>query len=113
MITESTGTDFGVFYGGDGTQLGLQLLGVVVIGCWTISVNLFLFSFLKAKGWLRVPPADELMGLDASYHGGSVAEELEAFKKATAHNPSPLRMSPGRSGSHASTLPPLGDSRGS
>ena len=71
-----------MFYGGDGTQLGVQLLGVVVILCWTISVSLFLFSFLKSKGWLRVPEADELAGLDASYHGGSVFDENAALAKA-------------------------------
>lgn len=72
-----------MFYGGDGTQLGVQLLSVVAIASWTISVNLFLFSLLKAKGWLRVPAADELVGLDASFHGGSAFDQDIALKKAT------------------------------
>jgi len=54
-----------------------------VIAFWTICVNLFLFAFLKAKGWLRVPAADELAGLDASYHGGSVFDEQTKLVKAT------------------------------
>lgn len=70
-----------MFSGGDGTQLGIQLLGVVVIAVWSMSLNFVVFYTLKINDWLRVPAADEIEGLDASYHGGSNYDENRAFNK--------------------------------
>lgn len=63
-------TDYGVFYGGDGVQLGVQLLGIVVISLWTMTLSLILFLSMMFTGTLRVPKNDEIMGLDISQHGG-------------------------------------------
>lgn len=78
----SLGDDFGLFSGGDGTQLGIQLLGAVVIGFWSMFLNFLVFYTLKSKDWLRVPAADEIEGLDASYHGGSNYEENRVLGKS-------------------------------
>lgn len=47
--------DWGVFYGGSGAQLGIQLLGVLVIAATTLFLNGIGFAVLKALGCLRVP----------------------------------------------------------
>lgn len=83
------GADFGLFYGGDGTQLGVQLLGVVVITLWTTILSFIVFYSLKLMGWLRVPASDEIVGLDASYHGGSNYNENKALGKTIATSPTP------------------------
>ena len=47
--------DWGVFYGGSGAQLGIQLLGALVIAATTLLLNGACFAALKAMGCLRVP----------------------------------------------------------
>lgn len=42
--------DWGVFYGGDGKQLGMQLLGLACIAAWTCLISTLLFGALK---WVR------------------------------------------------------------
>lgn len=64
-------TDAGVFYGGSGNQLGVQILGALVISIWTMTLSFLLFFGLKMYGWLRVPREEEIVGLDISCHGGS------------------------------------------
>eukprot|EP00803_Ostreobium_quekettii_P006105 evm.model.scf_363.6 EVM.evm.TU.scf_363.6 scf_363:47738-55026(+) len=63
-------TDVGVLYGGDGHQLGVQILGAVVISTWTFLINIPLFSYLNSSGLLRVSQEEEITGLDVSRHGG-------------------------------------------
>ena len=46
--------DWGVFYGGSGAQLGVQILGVLSIGVTTLALNGMGFAVLHALGWLRV-----------------------------------------------------------
>lgn len=64
-------TDVGVLYGGDGHQLGVQILGAIVISTWTFLINIPLFSYLSATGLLRVSQEEEITGLDVSRHGGT------------------------------------------
>ena len=56
--------DWGVFYGGEGYQLGVQVLAVVVISIWSLGISFLLFGTLRALGWLRVSAKDEERGLD-------------------------------------------------
>ncbi len=59
----------GLFYTGEFTQLGLQLLGFFSVAAWA-GVTMFLFFLiLKKANFLRADPADELAGLDSSEHG--------------------------------------------
>eukprot|EP00951_Prasinocladus_malaysianus_P046691 scaffold647874_cov47-Prasinocladus_malaysianus.AAC.1 len=60
----------GVFYGGNGQQLGRQLMGIAVIAAWSISTCTVMFAALKYFKKLRVPAEDERIGLDISHHGG-------------------------------------------
>eukprot|EP00803_Ostreobium_quekettii_P002948 evm.model.scf_2798.3 EVM.evm.TU.scf_2798.3 scf_2798:13298-18695(+) len=64
-------TDVGIFYGGDGSQLGVQVLGALSIGLWTCSISCVMFLTLRAFGLLRVSQDQELTGLDISRHGGA------------------------------------------
>jgi ammonia channel protein AmtB len=47
--------DWGVFYGGSGAQLGIQILGASVIAATTVVLNGIGFGVLRALGCLRVP----------------------------------------------------------
>ena len=59
----------GLFYTGDFTQLGIQLLGFAAVAGWAAVTMLVFFSILKKADFLRADPADELAGLDISEHG--------------------------------------------
>lgn len=48
-------TDWGVLYGGSGAQLGVQLLGAVALGVFTLALNGAGFFTLRSLGCLRVP----------------------------------------------------------
>ena len=73
---------YGAFYGDDGTQLGIQFAGMAAIALWTCITSGVMFFVLKSMGILRVPPEDELAGLDESHHGGSAYDMGEAPAKA-------------------------------
>jgi len=59
----------GLFYTGDFTQLGLQLLGFIAVAAWAALTMLGFFLLLRKVHFLRAEPADELAGLDSSEHG--------------------------------------------
>lgn len=62
--TQNKPADWGVFYGGHGYQLGVQLLAALVIAAWSLGISWILFGTLKWLGWLRVGQKDEETGLD-------------------------------------------------
>jgi len=51
------------------SQLGVQLIGVVVLAAWAAATTLLIYGGLKAVGWARVSEQEETDGLDASEHG--------------------------------------------
>jgi Amt family ammonium transporter len=59
----------GVFYGGNGKQLGYQLYGLVVYFAWAFGVSSIMFWGLNRLGWLRISEEMELMGIDVPEHG--------------------------------------------
>mmetsp|Transcript_37636 Transcript_37636/g.89394 ORF Transcript_37636/g.89394 Transcript_37636/m.89394 type:complete len:301 (-) Transcript_37636:184-1086(-) len=61
----------GIFYGGNGKLLGVQLAGVAAIGLWSLGLSVLMFGTLKYFKILRVSVEDEIAGLDRSHHGGS------------------------------------------
>jgi ammonium transporter, Amt family len=73
----SQGTYFGVqsapglglLAGGSGQQLGIQLIGLIVILLFTGTVSTGIWTLLKLLLGLRVNPQSELMGLDLAFHG--------------------------------------------
>ena len=60
--------DFGVFYGGDGRQLCIQLLGTFIIAFWTCTLSSCLFFLLHRFDKFRVDPLQEEETLNASVH---------------------------------------------
>lgn len=87
-------TDVGLFYGGDGLQLGIQCLGAVSIAVWTCGISFILFSTLKVLGMLRVPQEEEITGLDISHHGGA-AYNFEDPKVVAMHGGAATGPRPG------------------
>jgi len=70
-MTEVSADRYGAFYGGNGTLLGVEILGCFAIIVWVGGIMGILFYALKMAGLLRVKPEVELAGLDVSKHGGS------------------------------------------
>jgi len=69
----------GLFYGGNGTMLAVQLLAFVTITIW-VTVTMFpLFTIMKLLGIFRVTEEDEIAGLDDSKHGGSAYASADVF----------------------------------
>ena len=60
----------GLFYGGDGTLFGCQLLGIVVLAAWSASFNSLILSLLKGYGWLRISEENEKRGIDQNLCDG-------------------------------------------
>ena len=71
QLTKRSLTGWGIFYGGNGNQLGLQVLAIVTILVWSLSINLVVFGALKKLKCLRVSEKVELDGLDHSQAIGS------------------------------------------
>jgi ammonium transporter, Amt family len=61
----------GLLYGGGAGLLASQAIGVVAVFVFVCVTAGILFSAIKAIGWLRVSPEDEVAGLDLSEHGSA------------------------------------------
>lgn len=61
--------DGGLFYGGGAHMLGIQALGVGSVLVWVLVVIGIIFLLLKHTIGLRVPEAEEIVGLDIEEHG--------------------------------------------
>ncbi len=57
----------GLFYGG--SQLGIQLIGIIAIIAWTAVTITIAFEIIKHTVGLRVSPEEEIEGLDPTEHG--------------------------------------------
>jgi Amt family ammonium transporter len=69
---DATGADaagLGLFYGGGLTQLGIQFLGVAIVGGVTVLLSTIFWYALSAFGGIRVSPEEEAIGLDIGEHG--------------------------------------------
>jgi Amt family ammonium transporter len=58
----------GLFYGGGFSQLGIQMVGALVISTWAFLTMGGLFYVMKMTIGIRVPAAEEISGLDISEH---------------------------------------------
>ena len=59
----------GLFYGGGFHQLGLQIVGVLTVGIWTVLTITVTFLVIRAAIGLRASAEEELTGLDLTEHG--------------------------------------------
>ncbi len=67
--------DAGLFYGGGLSLLGVQGIGVLAYGVWTVVTTGILFFVIKKTVGLRVPAEEEIIGLDLIEHGNSAYPE--------------------------------------
>jgi len=65
--------DEGLFYGGTGEQLGIQIAAILAITVWAMFWSGGFFMILSKTKKFRVPLIYEVVGLDYVEHGGSVA----------------------------------------
>ncbi|CAI7930583.1 unnamed protein product [Closterium sp. NIES-54] len=70
-------SSWGLFYGGGGWQLLVQILALLLVYAWVGTTTYVLFVFLGAFGVLRVKRQEEEVGLDVAFHGGE--DEGEEF----------------------------------
>ena len=61
-------TSNGLFYGGGFAHLGVQLMGVAAIGCYTLVAMTIVYKLIQATVGLRVSAEEEIMGLDIAEH---------------------------------------------
>ena len=59
----------GLFYTGNFRQIGVQALGVVSVGAYTVVMMVFCFLIIKKTIGLRVSREEEILGLDSTEHG--------------------------------------------
>ena len=64
-----SGSEAGIFYGGGGHQLWVQVYGVAATIAFTFTASFILFALIKYTVGLRVSEEDEMAGLDISEHG--------------------------------------------
>lgn len=64
-------TEGGLFFGGGGSLLLSQLIGIVAVFIWAFGLGLILFKTIKATIGLRVSKRIEEEGLDVYEHGES------------------------------------------
>jgi ammonium transporter, Amt family len=76
----------GLFYGGGFGALGVQLVGVVAVGAFTMTVCLIAWAAIKFTMGLRVTPEQEFVGLDQSEMG------MEAYPQDTLTEPIPVTL---------------------
>ena len=63
------GVGKGLFYGGGLSQLGIQLLGLIVVDAYVLAVMFVIFKLIDKTIGLRVPAEVEIDGLDIHEHG--------------------------------------------
>ena len=90
LFSNGTDTEFaGLFYGGGLSQLGIQLLGLIVVDAYVLAVMFVIFKIIDKTIGLRVPAEVEIDGLDIHEHGLSSAYAGFAISDANAAAMSP------------------------
>jgi ammonium transporter, Amt family len=59
----------GLFFGGGLSQLGVQVMGVVMVGLYTFGVAFFVWTIINMTMGVRVSEQEEREGLDLGEHG--------------------------------------------
>lgn len=75
---DENGVEQGVFFGGDGYFLGVQLLGVVVSIVWSAFWTFVVMSIIKATVGMNVSPEEEEQGLDIMQIGEQAYDDVLA-----------------------------------
>jgi len=67
---------YGLFYGGGGSLLLCQFIGICSILAWVTVILGPVFFLLKKFNLIRVAPGVEISGLDVSKHGGTAYSQI-------------------------------------
>ena len=59
----------GLFYGGGLRQLGVQCIGAIAVGAYTVVTMILVFRLIRATIGLRASAEEEIEGLDVTEHG--------------------------------------------
>ena len=88
---ETYGTK-GLFYGGGFRQLGVQCLGVLTIGIYTVLSMILVFRLIQATVGLRASAEEEIEGLDVTEHGltSAYADFLPIESTLGVHSDGPV-----------------------
>lgn len=70
-------TEGGLFYGGGSDLLMIQLIGVLAVALWSITISYISFKVLNKFAGLRVEQAEELEGLDIGEHGIKAYHDMQ------------------------------------
>lgn len=76
-------TESGLFYGCGAAHLGVQALGILAIGAYTVIVMFLVFKLIDKTIGLRVSAEEEIEGLDITEHG--MASAYADFMSSTPH----------------------------
>ena len=92
----SLSTVDGLFFGGGFGPLGIQLLGVVVIGAFSFLSSGLVWLVLKKTIGIRVSPEEEIQGLDIGEHGNIAYPDfaLAAETVEGGFSPAPISAAP-------------------
>ena len=92
----SLSTVDGLFFGGGFGPLGIQLLGVVVIGAFSFLSSGLVWLVLKKTIGIRVSPEEEVQGLDIGEHGNVAYPDfaLAAETVEGGFSPAPISAAP-------------------
>ena len=92
----SLSTVDGLFFGGGFGPLGVQLLGVVVIGAFSFLSSGLVWLVLKKTIGIRVSPEEEIQGLDIGEHGNVAYPDfaLAAETVEGGFSPAPISAAP-------------------
>jgi len=77
---------YGVFFGGNGKQLGWQIAASGLYTVWGLIAVGAIFFPMKWIGILRTPLEDEREGLDVTHHGGVAYEWLASIESIPEAN---------------------------
>ena len=65
----------------DATLLGIQFSVILAILVWIFATMTPFFLWLDSQGWFRIDKLEEIVGLDASFHGQTQIAQEEATPK--------------------------------
>ncbi|MGB6015545.1 MAG: ammonium transporter, partial [Nodosilinea sp.] len=74
---QGSGPLAGLFMGGGIQQLLVQLLGIAVVGMFTVTFSLVCWLVLRATVGIRVSEAEEIQGLDLGEHAMEAYPEFQ------------------------------------
>ena len=85
----------GLFYGGGFRQLGVQCLGVLTVGTYTVLCMILVFRLIRATVGLRASAEEEIEGLDVTEHGltSAYADFLPIESTLGVHSDRPIDTS--------------------